>query len=268
MVSKSKDLAGIFVFGSMSLGTLYLGTWQTRRYFWKVGEIEKSLKASTKPPVPLPVAEQSELAIFVNEHKGHKILLHGVFDHTREIKIGPRSAPPMLTGKAAQGMATNPTGYTIVTPFKLRNGNVVYIMRGWIPKSARSWERPTGEIDVLAIGSEAEKGNFFSPVTDPKSKELIWLDIAALKAMAPVTEDTSHIVLVEAVRENDDEAKTLPMPRQVRHLQTVAVPPEMHVAYAFTWFSLSLAGFIMTYLKFRRPLPNVRRILRVDVKQQ
>lgn len=57
----------------------------------------------------------------LNSLKGRKISLTGQFDYTKEILLGPRSAPGLATEKA-QGMATNPQGYFVITPLYLNNG--------------------------------------------------------------------------------------------------------------------------------------------------
>jgi cytochrome oxidase assembly protein ShyY1 len=53
--------------------------------------------------------------------KGQRISVTGTFDHSKEIILGPRSAPGLVTEKA-QGMATNPQGYFIITPLYLNDG--------------------------------------------------------------------------------------------------------------------------------------------------
>ena len=49
------------------------------------------------------------------------MLVNGNYDFTKELLLGPRSAPGLSTEKA-QGMATNPQGYYVITPFYLSNG--------------------------------------------------------------------------------------------------------------------------------------------------
>lgn len=53
--------------------------------------------------------------------KGRKIALHGVYDHSKEVLLGPRAAPGLIN-KKAQGMATNPMGFYVITPLYLNNG--------------------------------------------------------------------------------------------------------------------------------------------------
>ena len=60
---------------------------------------------------------QGELFSYLQEKYGQRIIIVGEFDHANEVKIGPRAAPPGLITDAAQGMATNPQGYFIITPF-------------------------------------------------------------------------------------------------------------------------------------------------------
>jgi cytochrome oxidase assembly protein ShyY1 len=54
--------------------------------------------------------------------KGRRICMDGTYDHTKEILLGPRTAPG-LEGQKAQGMATNPAGFFVITPFYFKNGS-------------------------------------------------------------------------------------------------------------------------------------------------
>ena len=43
-------------------------------------------------------------------------------------------------------------------------------------------------------------------------------------------------------------------------LQDYYVTPETHVAYAFTWFSLSICSLITCYYKFRKPNVIIKKV--------
>ena len=101
--------AGIATFSAICLGAVGLGTWQLQRYSWKVeliGQIEKNIKED--PSIIPDVFSQHQLSEQSNQLKGRRILLTGKFDHSAEVLVGPRSAPPGLVGAAAQGLAMNP----------------------------------------------------------------------------------------------------------------------------------------------------------------
>lgn len=94
---------GIAVFSSICATAVGLGVWQTKRYVWKVGVIEEiNLKLHDVPEV-IPSLAQFDLVEYVNQMRGRRVDITGTFDHSKEILIGPRSAPLGLMGDAAQG---------------------------------------------------------------------------------------------------------------------------------------------------------------------
>jgi cytochrome oxidase assembly protein ShyY1 len=104
--------------------------------------------------------------------KGRRISLDGVYDHSKEILLGPRSAPGLETQKA-QGMATNPTGFFVITPLYLNNGYYdhddsltvhshnhrtrVFVNRGWKPQNCQEWSRPQGTQRTVGIVQDWEQ---------------------------------------------------------------------------------------------------------------
>ena len=89
--------------------------------------------------------------------------MRGKFDHTKEVLLGPRTAPSSATGGPAQGMATNPQGFYVITPF-LRDidNNIIYVNRGWVPKDAISWSRPEGWRNIAGVVGEGFISYFYS----------------------------------------------------------------------------------------------------------
>lgn len=53
--------------------------------------------------------------------KGRRISLQGKFDHSQEVLLGPRTSPGLVS-KKAQGMASNPQGFFVITPLYFDNG--------------------------------------------------------------------------------------------------------------------------------------------------
>ena len=155
----SKDFLGIAVFSSICAGAGYLSYWQLERYQWKKQLIKESKERLNSDVYldrfPLFKMTQRELFLFATKRRGNKILISGKFDHSKEMLLGPRPAPVSATGGAAQGMATNPQGYYVITPF-LRDieSNVMYVNRGWIPKDATTWSRPEGLLNVTGVVGE------------------------------------------------------------------------------------------------------------------
>lgn len=77
--------------------------------------------------------------------------LRGRYDFSKEVLLGPRRPPNNLMGPEAQGMATSPQGFFILTPLSREDGSVVIVNRGWVPRGAEGWSRPEGVVEVTAV---------------------------------------------------------------------------------------------------------------------
>ena len=106
--SQVSKLVGIFFFSSICFGAAGLGVWQTKRYAWKIGVIEEGQRKLNDVADTLPDLTQADLVHYVNRMRGRRVAVTGKFDHSKEILLGPRSAPPGLIGAVAQGLAVNP----------------------------------------------------------------------------------------------------------------------------------------------------------------
>ena len=137
-------------------GAAYLSYWQIERYQWKKLIIKQSKERLASDTLfdefPSYKLSQKDLSDFAGTKRGKKIHISGKFDHSKEILLGPRTAPASATGGPAQGMATNPQGFYVITPF-FRNidNSVLYVNRGWVPKNETTWSRPKGNVDVIGV---------------------------------------------------------------------------------------------------------------------
>ena len=203
--------------------------------------------------VPIRLA-QFELAEYVDQIRGRVLKVTGTFDHKAEVLIGPRSAPAGLVGTAAQGLAINPQGYYVVTPLVRSDGTVVFVNRGWVEKSQTEWFRPSGVVSVTTVVSSGEKAGPFSPKNDPTKKRLFWVEEDALRMCTNRAHlSPKEVIILEAFETDDVPVTSYPAARRQKHLTEQHVTPLMHLVYAGTWFSLSAAGFMMTFSKFRKP---------------
>jgi hypothetical protein len=79
------------------------------RYEWKRDLIAGTKEKANEPPSD--IRNLAAYASFLNnssDFKGKRLIVEGGFDHSREVLLGPRSAPVGMFGPAAQGLATNP----------------------------------------------------------------------------------------------------------------------------------------------------------------
>jgi len=245
------NLLGIAFFSSIVGMTFGLGCWQVQRYQWKLRVTAEEKERFIQGPSVIPhCATQEHLAESVAQLQGCRVSMVGVFLHDKELLLGPRSAPAGLFGEAAQGLATNPQGYYVITPLKRADGTMVFVNRGWVDLKRSNWERPTGQVTVLGVVSQGEKHGTFSPVNNPQSRKLLWLEPAAL--LHGAGENPSlPVVLLESIELDDAPITNYPAARRAKHLGTQYITPMTHLVYAVTWFSLCAAGSMMTYSKFR-----------------
>lgn len=251
--SEKTDLLGIAVFSSACVGAGALGIWQLKRYNWKTEVIKSTGEKLSLAPVALSTTHSSqELAQFAETVTGRRVCLKGEFDHSCEVKVGPRSAPASLAGKA-QGMATNPQGFYIITPFRLENGkSTALINRGWIPKSTTTyWTRPVGTVEIVAVVSEFEKKAKFSPENLPGGDSLLWLEESALMTKIGLDKYQKTAIIFEELRNDSNALLQYPVCRNMDDLKEQRVMPITHLVYSATWFMLATAGVFMTYTKFK-----------------
>jgi cytochrome oxidase assembly protein ShyY1 len=150
---------------------------------------------------------------------------YGHYLHDHEVLLGPRSAPPGLVTTAAQGMATNPQGYYIITPFVLQpNKHIIFVNRGWVPRSfiendkkekkrnlnsninqtqtqtqtqgrEMKINRPINNLYLrnIILSKEEEKGRFVVKNTPQAihTKKLLWVELDAVESAAAFGDDIS-----------------------------------------------------------------------------
>jgi len=260
VATPTSKIVGIAFFSSVCAYAVGLGVWQAKRYHWKVGVIEDIKLKLNDPPEIIPSLAQFDLVEWVDQMQGRRVAVTGIFDHSKEILIGPRSAPLGLMGDAAQGLAVNPQGYYVITPFNRSDGTVVFINRGWVAMKETNWLRPLGVTTLSTVVSHPEKKNTFTPVNDPASMKLLWVEAGALRICAdlPALKDNEMIVL-EAFEKDEVPVTSYPAAKRQKHLDQQNVSPLTHLVYAFTWFTMAAAGVVMTYYKFRTPRGKIIR---------
>ena len=75
----------------------------------------------------------------------------------------------------------------------------IFVNRGWVPRHLNDFPRPEGRQQVYGAVSMSERKAFFSPVNDPKSKILLWLEGPALVSAADLqgSVDSEPVVIEE-----------------------------------------------------------------------
>ncbi len=255
--SNNKRNIGVLLFSSVCALAGGLGVWQLQRYNWKVQLIQDTQQKLQGAPIELgKFKSQNELYEYVTKSIGNRIIIEGVYDYEKEILLGPRSAPTdLLTNGSAQGLAVNPQGYYIITPFNRSDGTTVFINRGWVSMKSQTWRKPSGNVKIQAVVSSCEPANTFSPINNIKINKLIWLEEDALLKITQLN-NAKPVVILEEINSESDRDKSLapPFARNNVYSGNHHVTPLTHLTYAVTWFSLSFLGSILTYKLFKKKI--------------
>jgi len=233
----------LLVFPAAAFG---LGLWQYQRRYWKLNLIADLDEKTHCMPIDLPDSLSNMKWL---EYRPVKAT--GVFDHSREHYIGPRSLLKMGEEQQSLGLSSNPDtiGWHVVTPFKLTQGPMagkeILVNRGWVPKnqlqpSSRPQGQVEGEVEMSGIVRSTEARPQFSPKNRVESDQWQHRDIPGLAeklGTEPVFVDAMMATTVHGG----------PIGGQTR----VTLRNE-HMSYMLTWFSLSAVTTYMWYARFLR----------------
>uniref|UniRef100_A0A1E1WLF5 SURF1-like protein n=1 Tax=Pectinophora gossypiella TaxID=13191 RepID=A0A1E1WLF5_PECGO len=225
-----------------------LGCWQVFRLQWKLELIDIMQSKSKATPIEMPEDfEKLETMEYM------PVKVRGEFLHDKEILIGPRALiDSEAMGPRAGSLVSDPKtnqGWLVVTPFKLINGEVILVNRGWIPQSMRPKEKRQssmvkGELELVGVVRLTEKRAPFMPKNNPQKNSWFYRDLEQMSAhigCAPVWLDARGI---------PDPPSGWPLPNQTR----VTLRNE-HLSYIVTWYSLSIFTGLMWHRYFIRKLP-------------
>jgi len=207
---------------------LALGTWQVQRLEWKNQLIHDFETRATADPIELPVGAVSPDMEF------RRLSLTGEFDHDGEI---------YLTGRTYEGNA----GFHIVTPFRLTDGRIILVNRGWVSESyrdpaKRAFTLVEGEITIAAILRFPAQKGYFVPDNEPENG--FWFTLVPSQMV-------SHLGLGEAA-ERDIYAAALRTSDKISlpiGAKTETNLRNSHLGYAITWYGIACA-LIGVYVAF------------------
>ena len=220
--------------------TLWLGTWQIQRLAWKTALIAEREAAFSAPPVTLPDGLDAARAL-----EFHRVAAEGTFLHDKELYIGAFSTRDV-------------EGYQVVTPFRLTDGRILLVNRGWVPEArkdpaSRSEGQITGPtvVDGILRVPFVPKSMFSSlvptPVNRPNENFWFFVDVPGMVAKDGLDPVQVLPFYVEAGPEKNPGG--FPVGGQTR----IALPND-HLQYAITWYSFAiiLAAIYLIY-HYRKP---------------
>lgn len=204
-----------------------LGTWQVYRLQWKEGILAQIAAAEAGAPKPLGA----------NPAPFEKVIVTGQFRYDLSAWYGDdvrifRSGPQM--------------GFFQIVPLERSDGPPILVDRGWVPDvpDARV-DRPSGPVSVEGYIMPPQGRSWFSPGGDPASRHFYALDAPAISQALHLPAAEPYILVVLG----PEQDSVFPAP--ATHLPR---PPNNHLSYAITWYSLALALIVIFVTWARKTL--------------
>ncbi len=194
----------------MLLLTCGLGAWQMQRLQWKEALLATINQRIHEDPVDIASFRDAE------EGNYHPVTVHGVFQNNQAFYL-------LALSQAGEG------GYHVLTPFRLDDGMLLLVDRGWVPYSRRdSFSKIEGRVFLSGILRMPEFP-YFSSANDAVQDNWYNVDVTAMGRVA------GDVFLPYYV-----EAETMPTPEFFPvGGQTRVDLPNNHFGYAITWFGLA-----------------------------
>jgi len=241
-------VCALFIYG--------LGFWQLKRMEWKQKLIEMRRSRLAMPRIevmssPFPWKDQ------VEEYAYRIVEARGVFNHKREMHVGPRP------GTDDSGETT--PGYLVVTPLILEDGSSVLVNRGHIPASkADPASRPEMPVWVRVRGvlEEGEIPNLVGTYARLKNRPdrnqfayLMAEDLAENSGARNHRECAMAVITAYDVLYEDDfqSGRRRHNPFSMRHKEDYLLfwaDEHTHFNYAMQWFGMGTLIMTMTVYKF------------------
>jgi len=247
----------LLAMGVVFCGLIYgLGFWQLYRMEWKRKLIELRRTRLAMPKVvvttsPFPWRDK------VQDYVYRVVEVRGVFDHRKEMHVGPRP------GSDSSG-ETHP-GYLVVTPLRLEDGSTVLVNRGHLPMDRMDqgtrveipkWVRVKGVLEEGEIANLV--GQYARLKNRPDKNQFLFLvaeDLAENSGARNHQECTQALVTaLDVMYEDDFQAGVRrELPFSMRHKEDYLLfwaDEHTHFNYAMQWFGMGTLIMGMTLYKF------------------
>jgi cytochrome oxidase assembly protein ShyY1 len=243
--------------GVVSACCIYsLGLWQLKRMEWKRNLIEMRRTRLAMPRIPVTSSPFPWLDQ-VQDYVYRLVELRGVFDHRREMLVGPRP------GSDEDGQTK--AGYMVVTPLRLEDGSTVLVNRGHLPADridqgtrpeVPTWVRVRGVLEEGEIANMV--ANYARLKNRPDKNQFIYVvaeDLAENSGARNHHECSQALVTATDVLFEDDFQAGLrrELPFSMRHKEDYLLfwaDEHTHFNYAMQWFGMGTLILAMTVYKF------------------
>ena len=203
-----------------------LGTWQVQRLHWKEALIARVEANLARPPVPLDrvvtmLGRGADIEYQPTRVRGRFLHQHEQF---------------YFATFAGQ------TGRFVYTPLERDDRSIVWVNRGFVPQdrtdpATRADGQVAGTVTVTGLARSAPNGppNAFTPPNDVAANIYHWKSLPQMTAAAGLDAARVLPLFVDAAREGEHAAPTLPVGGVTRIRF-----PNSHLQYAVTWYGLAL----------------------------
>ena len=196
-----------------------LGTWQLERRAWKLDLIERVDRRVHAPAADVPGPAQWTRINRADDEYRH-VRATGTFLHDRETLV--------------QATTELGSGYWVLTPLRLADGNLLLVNRGFVvPAQRKSGDRsakePDGPVTVTGLLRLTEPQGAFLRKNDAAADRWYSRDVEAIAQARGLGDVAPYFVDADA---------TAPAPP--RGGLTVIAFPNNHLVYALTWYALAL----------------------------
>lgn len=206
-----------------------LGGWQIQRLQWKTALLAQLDQAYNNPTPPLFTSTDITAAA---AHDFAAARLRGKFIGNHYLLLGIRTW---------QGQA----GYHLLAPFRLTDGGIVLINRGWVPLqfSPAMTAAPHGTQTIRGILHRPDHANPFVPANDPAQNRWYRWDLPAMAQTLGVSDLTPLVLYVQS----DNASPNQPPPVAAALHWTL---PNNHLSYAIFWFGMAGVLAIIFFVRF------------------
>jgi surfeit locus 1 family protein len=206
-----------------------LGVWQLQRLAWKESLITDVETRAHAPAADAPNPRDWP-SLKPADYEYRHVRLEGEFDYTRQAFVFRPLGQP-------RGRYGGP-GYLVMTPLKLAGGEWVLVNRGFTPldRKAGAATGPAAPVAVEGLMRSTEGRTWFTPADDPAKGEWFTRDVEAMAAAMKLGPHAPFSVDADA----GPDPVALP-----EGGETILSFPNNHLSYAFTWFGLAAALFIV-----------------------
>lgn len=211
-----------------------LSYWQIERMVWKKEVLANMATVLAAEPINIQtLSDLQSLPEF------QRVTMQGVLQHAESFHLQARYYKGAL-------------GFHLITPFKLMDGTVIFLNRGWVSKDYQTNPKvkitqPDGIISVTAMVRGKEHPRSYLPQNDASKGLWLWQDADAWATSLKAKQPTWNIAPIFTQQLSTDTTNLdFPLPQESRF----SIPND-HLEYAITWGSLDLILLVVYGVKTR-----------------